>query len=103
MTRDATDIPVSDDINAVLAHATYNDDCSNSCSNTAGVLDWTIDIPAGGQVVLTFSVTLGNTFPVGTTELPNVVVVTGPGSNCPARRARTPTATPTPRSACPRS
>ena len=81
---DATDIPVSDDINPVLAHATYNGDCSNSCLNTAGVLSWTIDIPAGGQVVLTYSVTLGDTFPEGTTHLPNVVVVTGPGSNCPA-------------------
>jgi uncharacterized repeat protein (TIGR01451 family) len=80
----AKDIPVSDDINPVLTHATYNGDCSNSCINTAGVLSWSLDIPAGGQVVLTFSVTLSNTFPLGTTHLPNVVVVTGPGSNCAA-------------------
>ena len=46
MTRAANDVPVSDDINAVLAHATYNDDCSISCGNTAGVLSWTIDVPA---------------------------------------------------------
>jgi hypothetical protein len=35
-------------------------------------------------VVLTFSVDLDATFPIGTTHLPNVVVVTGPGSNCEA-------------------
>jgi fimbrial isopeptide formation D2 family protein len=81
---DANDVPVTDDINPVLAHATYNGDCSNGCDNTAGVLSWTIDVPAGGQVVLTYSVTLADTFPEGATVLPNVVIVTGPGSNCPA-------------------
>ena len=48
------------------------------------MLSWTIDVPAGGEVILTFSVTLDDTFPDGTTHLPNVVIVTGPGSNCPA-------------------
>ena len=49
------------------------------------MLSWTIPTSqAGGQVVLTYSVTLDDTFPEGTTHLPNVVVVTGPGSNCPA-------------------
>jgi len=33
---------------------------------------------------LTFSVTLDADFPTGVTHLPNVVVVTGPGSNCAA-------------------
>ena len=42
----ADDVPVSDDINAILAHATYNDDCSHSCGFTAGVLSWTVDVPA---------------------------------------------------------
>ena len=84
---DATNVPVSDDINAVLAHATYNDDCSNSCDFAGGVLTWTIPTIAknGGSVVLTFSVDLDATFPIGTTHLPNVVVVTGPGSNCEAQ------------------
>ena len=79
----ATDVPVSDDISAVLAHATYNGDCNNSCGFAAETLTWTIDVDAGQTVTLTFSVTLDDTFPLGTTQLPNVVVVTGPGSNCP--------------------
>jgi uncharacterized repeat protein (TIGR01451 family) len=84
----ATNVPVSDNIAAVLAHATYNDDCSNSCNFAASTLTWTIPtIAAGGSVTLTFSVTLDATFPTGTTHLPNVVVVTGPGSNCAAGSA----------------
>jgi uncharacterized repeat protein (TIGR01451 family) len=79
---DANDVPVSDDISAVLAHATYNGDCSNGCSFASDTLTWTINVAAGGSVTLTFSVTLDDTFPTGTTDLPNVVVVTGPGSNC---------------------
>jgi uncharacterized repeat protein (TIGR01451 family) len=81
----ATNVPVSDDIAAILAHATYNADCSAGCSRVGSVLSWTIpSIAAGGNVVLTFSVTLDATFPTGTTNLPNVVLVTGPGSNCAA-------------------
>ena len=80
---DANDVPVSDDISAILAHATYNDDCSNSCGFASDTLTWTIDVAAGATVTLTFSVTLDESFPVGATHLPNVVVVTGPGSNCP--------------------
>jgi uncharacterized repeat protein (TIGR01451 family) len=79
----ATNVPVSDDIAAILAHATYNDDCSNSCTLNGSTLHWTIaSIASNGSVVLTFSVTLDDTFPLGTTHLPNVVIVTGPGSNC---------------------
>ena len=68
----------------ILAHATYNGDCNIGCSFAAGTLTWTIPSIAGtaASVVLTFSVTLDDTFPTGTTHLPNVVVVTGPGSNC---------------------
>ena len=81
----ATNVPVSDDISAILAHASYNDDCSNGCSFAADTLTWTIpSIAAGGSVTLTFSVDLDASFPTGTTHLPNVVVVTGPGSNCAA-------------------
>ena len=81
----ATNVPVSDDIADVLAHATYNADCSNSCTVDGSTLKWTIPSIAanGGSVTLTFSVDLDDTFPVGTTHLPNVVIVTGPGSNCP--------------------
>ncbi|MCI0345696.1 MAG: DUF11 domain-containing protein, partial [Chloroflexi bacterium] len=79
----ATDVEVSDDINAVLAHSTFVS-CSDSCSNVGGVLSWTIPLlVAGGAEVLTFTVQLDDDFPVGVTTLPNVVVVLGPGSNCP--------------------
>ena len=81
----ATNVPVSDNIAPLLAHASYNADCSNSCGFAANTLTWTIPtIAAGGSVTLTFSVTLDASFPTGTTHLPNVVVVTGPGSNCAA-------------------
>jgi uncharacterized repeat protein (TIGR01451 family) len=82
----ATNVPVEDDIADLLAHADYNADCSNGCTLDGSTLKWTIASIAanGGSVTLTFSVTLDDTFPSGTTVLPNVVVVTGPGSNCPA-------------------
>jgi len=51
----ATNVPVSDDIAAILAHATYNSDCSASCAKVGSVLNWTVpSIAAGGNVVLTF-------------------------------------------------
>ena len=95
---DATDIPVTDDINAILQHATYNDDCNLGCGVTGGVLSWTVDVPAnGGSVVLTFSVHLAATFPDGTTTIPNVVVVGAPAPTArPTKVTRT--ATPRPRS-----
>ncbi|HET7471878.1 MAG TPA: hypothetical protein VFJ71_02025 [Candidatus Limnocylindrales bacterium] len=83
---DAINVPVSDDIAPILTHATYNDDCSDSCVLDGTTLKWTIASIAknGGSEVLTFSVTLDADFPTGVTHLPNVVVVTGPGSNCAA-------------------
>ena len=82
----ATDVPVSDNIAPLLVHATYNDDCNLSCNLVGSTLNWTIPsiAPNGGSATLTFSVTLSDTFPTGTTHLPNVVIVTGPGSNCAA-------------------
>jgi uncharacterized repeat protein (TIGR01451 family) len=80
---DADDVPVSDDLADLLAHATYNDDCNLSCTEVGTELRWTVDVPTGESITLTFSVTLDDSFPAGTTHLPNVVVVTGPGSNCP--------------------
>jgi uncharacterized repeat protein (TIGR01451 family) len=82
----AIDVPVSDNIAPLLVHATYNDDCNLSCNLVGSTLNWTIPsiAPNGGSVTLTFSVTLSDTFPTGTTHLPNVVIVTGPGSNCAA-------------------
>jgi uncharacterized repeat protein (TIGR01451 family) len=83
---DATNVPVSDDISAILAHAGYDNDASNGGVLNGSTLDWTIPSIAknGGSVSLTFSVTLDATFPSGTTDLPNTAVVTGPGSNCEA-------------------
>ncbi|HET7029765.1 MAG TPA: hypothetical protein VFI34_04600 [Candidatus Limnocylindrales bacterium] len=82
----AANVPVSDDISALVAHGAYNDDCNAGCTFSANTLHWTIASIAanGGSATLTFSVTLSATFPTGTTDLPNVVVVTGPGSNCAA-------------------
>jgi uncharacterized repeat protein (TIGR01451 family) len=82
----ATNVAVSDDISALVAHGTYNADCTPGCTFSSNTLHWTIASIAanGGSVTLTFSVTLSETFPTGTTDLPNVVVVTGPGSNCAA-------------------
>ncbi|HUO40119.1 MAG TPA: VWA domain-containing protein, partial [Mycobacterium sp.] len=84
---DATNVPVSDDLSWIGSFGTYNGDCTGSCTNTAGVLSWSIPTVAknGGSVQLTFSVTLASSFPVGTTNLTNVVVVTG--SNCAAGSA----------------
>jgi len=83
---DATNVPVSDDISALLAHAAYNDDASDGGVLNGSTLDWTIPSIAGngGSVTLSFSVDLDSTFPAGSTDLPNTVVVTGPGSNCEA-------------------
>jgi uncharacterized repeat protein (TIGR01451 family) len=82
----ATDVPVSDNIAPLLTHAVYNNDCNLGCNLVGSTLNWTIPSidPNGGSATLTFSVTLDDTFPTGTTHLPNVVVVTGPGSNCAA-------------------
>ncbi len=83
---DAADVPVSDDITALLAHATYDNDASDGGILSGSTLSWTIPSIAGkgGSVTLSFSVTLSSEFPDGATQLPNTVVVTGPGSNCEA-------------------
>ena len=82
------DATVSDDISAVLARGTYNNDASDGGTiNASGVISWpTFSLAAnGGTKTLTFTVTLASSgWPVGTTELPNTVVVIGMGSNCPA-------------------
>jgi uncharacterized repeat protein (TIGR01451 family) len=85
-TGDAANVPVSDDISALLAHATYNDDASDGGVLNGSTLEWTIPSIAGngGSVTLSFSVDLAAEFPAGSTDLPNTVVVTGNGSNCEA-------------------
>ena len=84
-TGEATGVDVSDDISDVVAHGSYNSDCAPACGVVGNVLSWNdLTIAAGGDAVLTYSVTLDGVgeFPNGTTHLPNTVVVTGPGSNC---------------------
>ncbi len=83
--NDAATVDVTDDINDLLAHGDYNNDASPATTSfTAGVLFWDdLSVGAGLTATLTYSVTLDDTFPQGTTHLPNVVVVVGPGSNCP--------------------
>ncbi|TMD32221.1 MAG: DUF11 domain-containing protein [Chloroflexi bacterium] len=81
---DASDVEVTDDISAILAHATFNS-ADNGGTLTGSVISWTIDVAAHHSVVLHFSAKLSDTFPVGITHLPNTVVVVGPGSNCPAQ------------------
>jgi hypothetical protein len=81
------DASVTDDISALLVRGTFNNDASDGGTiNASGVITWpTFSLAAnGGTKTLTFTVTLdADGWPVGTTELPNTVVVIGEGSNCP--------------------
>lgn len=75
----------SDYIGALLVYGgSYNNDANNGGVYDAPTqtISWSgLDIAAdGGTIVLTFSVTVGNSFPVGVTKLPNTVVA---ASNCP--------------------
>jgi uncharacterized repeat protein (TIGR01451 family) len=82
----ASGVTVTDDISALLAHATYDGDASNGGTFSSPTLSWTgLSVPASSSLALTFSVTLDQSgFPVGTTSLPNTVVVTGLANNCSA-------------------
>ena len=74
---------VSDDISAILAHATIGT-ISDGGTLAGDVITWpqfSLDAK-GGTKTLTFEVTLDSVFPNGKTELPNAVVVVGTGSNC---------------------
>ena len=74
---------VTDDVSAILAHATIGA-ISDGGTLTAGVITWpqfTLAALTGSQT-LTFEATLNASFPNGTTHLPNAVVVVGTGSNC---------------------
>ncbi|MEV0676458.1 DUF11 domain-containing protein [Actinosynnema sp. NPDC050436] len=78
---------VTDDLSGVLDDAAYNGDATASAGTVAydpatRQLAWTGDVPAGGSVTITYSVTVGSP-PAGDKRLRNAVV--GPdGSNCPA-------------------
>ena len=74
---------VTDDLSGVLDDATFNDDAdatSGEVSFADPELTWTGDVPAGGTVVVTYSVTVSRTG-AGDEQLDNAV--TGPpGSSC---------------------
>ena len=60
----AEGVAVTDDITDILAARDYNDDCNAAASDADGdVLTWTVDVPAGDSVTLTFSVTLEQRLP----------------------------------------
>ena len=78
---DATGVEVHDDISTLLAHGTFGT-CDHGCTNDADSVDWTgLTVPMGGSLELHFSIDLATDgWAVGTTKLPNTVVV--PETNC---------------------
>ncbi|MFC4335266.1 DUF7927 domain-containing protein [Salininema proteolyticum] len=78
-----TGTTVTDDMSGVVDDATFNDDASadsGEVSYTEPTLTWTGDVPVGGTVVITYTVTVNDPIS-GDGELGNVV--TGPpGSPC---------------------
>ena len=72
----ATGVAVTDDITALLAHGAFGT-CDNSCSHDATSVSWSgLTVTSGGTVDLHFTIVLSTTgWDVGTTHLPNTVVV----------------------------
>jgi uncharacterized repeat protein (TIGR01451 family) len=72
---------VSDDLTDVLDDATYNNDASNGAVYAEPVLSWSLSLPAGDTVTLTYSVVVDDPL-TGDLELVNAV---GPGEagECP--------------------
>ncbi|MFS0853608.1 hypothetical protein [Microbacterium sp. 179-I 3D4 NHS] len=70
---------MSDDLTEVLDDATYNDDASNGAVYAEPVLSWSLAIPVGGSVTLTYSVTV-DAPPTGDLQLVNAVVPGDAGS-----------------------
>jgi len=86
-TADATGATMSDDLTSVLAHSTYVASSatatSGSVSFSSPTLTWTGTVPADGSVTITYQVKLSTSgWPVGTTTLPNLAVITAANSNC---------------------
>ncbi|MFD2472971.1 DUF7927 domain-containing protein [Amycolatopsis silviterrae] len=75
----------TDDLSKVLDDATYNNDATATTGTTtyaAPKLTWTGDVPVGGTVTVTYSVTV-NTPVKGDHTLANAVTSDTPGTNCP--------------------
>ena len=83
-----TGITVTVDLGGSVDDAAYNGDAAASdgtlrlVPETAQVV-WTGDVPAGGSVVITGSVTVGNP-PQGDADLTTLVTTDAAGSTCPA-------------------
>jgi uncharacterized repeat protein (TIGR01451 family) len=80
---DATGVAVTDDITALLAHGAFGT-CDNSCVNDATSVSWSdLTVASGSTVDLHYTIVLSASgFAVGTTHLPNTVVVAN--TNCAA-------------------
>jgi uncharacterized repeat protein (TIGR01451 family) len=82
-TADATGVTMSDDLTNVLAHATFGSVTASTATFSSPTLTWTGTVTAGGTVTITYTVTLATSgWPVGTTPLPNLAVITAANSNC---------------------
>jgi uncharacterized repeat protein (TIGR01451 family) len=76
----------TDPLTGVLDDATYNNDASataGAVSFTSPNLTWTGDVPNGGSVTVTYSVTV-HTSATGDDRLANTLSSASPGGNCPA-------------------
>ncbi|WP_204046441.1 DUF7927 domain-containing protein, partial [Acrocarpospora phusangensis] len=76
----------NDPLTGVLDDADYNNDVSATAGTagyTAPTLTWTGNVPAGGTVTITYSVT-AKTAPGGDGVMSNVLTSTSPQSNCAA-------------------
>ncbi|MFE0176132.1 hypothetical protein ACFWZ2_27795 [Streptomyces sp. NPDC059002] len=87
------DYAFSDDLSGVLDDAEWNGDATAS-SGPAPAFDargrkltWTGDVPAGGTVTFTYSVT-ADRLPRGDAHLKNRVTSAEPGANCPQGAAK---------------
>ncbi|MER5866516.1 hypothetical protein [Kitasatospora sp. NPDC002040] len=83
---------IGDDLSGVLGGADYNNDATGKDGSgavltaptyTAPRLSWTGPVPAGGRVVISYTVTVKNPVPAGKTTLTNAVTTNIPGQ-CPA-------------------
>ncbi|SDL02214.1 DUF7507 domain-containing protein [Streptomyces indicus] len=75
----------TDDLTKIVDDAAYNKDAeatAGTVAYTEPTLAWKGDVPAGGTVTVTYSVTV-NTPPAGDKLLANAVTSDSPGSNCP--------------------
>lgn len=78
---EAAPVTFTDDLSSVLDDATYNGDVSPGGTVTASTLTWTGALDIGGEVVVTYSVTVNNPA-TGDGTLTNAVAPSSPGGEC---------------------